>query len=507
MLQDCHLLSPPGIRDEEIAPRFDAILRSLSSWIGKSDVLLHAFELLSMVADRPTIRKRAVLVGDGQLIYFVKKAMARHPSSIPLQRAALQLFEAIIENVVDKRHLRSVTSAIFRSVLDNLIVNEGDLSIAFSSLSIMVSLRAHAKEFIDPWSDQLISTSISLISCHSSPELAAKCLTLISMLSVNNETLYTIVNHQRGLMVFVDALHCLNANHLPAAILALEIVWRILDDVDISMAAFLNVATGLSAVQFAVAFQMELKFAFDRFLSLVADTSDSQDDEVQYLFLLHSNIEETITVMLGHSDAMIAASQQEPYRPSQTVQPRQQQQEQQQNQSLLNFEDKTIDLEPTSTLAILNNSNNLRQTTPAQQLDSLQEIEGEYLPIDVKLSKDVIVTTAIDCDILGDDVVLPDDTMCFEGRIAPSFNEDVTPSKELEGLQHRLRTSVEGCRLEDVAEKLGRKPIPRMETSVGRKKRVLDLSKVVAIDNSEQGPHLVERKQIEELVSTCCFGE
>ena len=55
MLQECHLLSPPGVLNEELFPRYDAILRSLSNWSSKEDVILHAFEFLSMVADREII--------------------------------------------------------------------------------------------------------------------------------------------------------------------------------------------------------------------------------------------------------------------------------------------------------------------------------------------------------------------------------------------------------------------------------------------------------------------
>lgn len=45
LLQDCHLLAPPGVTHEELAGRYDAVLRCLSSWLTKLDVVLNMFQV------------------------------------------------------------------------------------------------------------------------------------------------------------------------------------------------------------------------------------------------------------------------------------------------------------------------------------------------------------------------------------------------------------------------------------------------------------------------------
>lgn len=297
MLQDCHLLSPPGIQNDELIPRYDAILRSLSSWSTKEDVILHAFEFLSMVADRDIMKKRSVSTDDGQLIYFINKAIAYHHSSIPLQRASLQLFEAIIENIQEKKHLKYIATTIFKSVLDNLLLKNNDVAICHSSFSIMLSLADHASELIRPWTDQLINLSIGSVMKHHSPEVTSKCILLMDKLTQDSEALLTIVRHSCGLMFFPDALQYLRASHIFAATVCLELFLHILEDFDVATIAFQN-TRGLHPIDYAIRLRAILKDRFEKYLGLTVDLDQKDEELLQFLFLLHTHIDELIDEML-----------------------------------------------------------------------------------------------------------------------------------------------------------------------------------------------------------------
>lgn len=79
-------------------------------------------QFLSMVADREIMKQRAVMTEDNELLFYVNRAITYHHNSKPLQRAALQLFEAIIENA-KPTSMYGISVRIFKPVLDNLLLN------------------------------------------------------------------------------------------------------------------------------------------------------------------------------------------------------------------------------------------------------------------------------------------------------------------------------------------------------------------------------------------------
>ena len=134
-----------------------------------------------------------------------------------MQRASLQLFEAIIENVTEKKYLKHIASTIFKSVLDNLLLKNDDVAICHSSFSIMLSLVDHASDLINPWTDQLINLSIGSVLKHNSPEVTSKCILLLDKLTRDSDALFTIVRHDCGLLFFPSALQNLRASHIFSA--------------------------------------------------------------------------------------------------------------------------------------------------------------------------------------------------------------------------------------------------------------------------------------------------
>ncbi|RYH27253.1 hypothetical protein EON65_13690 [archaeon] len=296
LLQDCHLLAPPGIMNEEIVPRYDAILRTLSSWVGKPEVIINLFQLLSMLADRDVVKQRSVKVEEHELIYFVNKAIALHNSSKPVQRAALQLFEAIIENS-DKKSFAAISTRIFKPVLDNLLLNGDDTSICFSSFSILNSLAGHAASLIAPWTDQIINLSLTTISKQLSGEVASQCLQLLGQITKDKDSLLTVAGHERGLKVFIDALTTLRPKNLSAMRVNLQILLSIIEDYDIATIAFQSIGDE-DPLDYAMKLQGELKAGFDKFTRLCAEEDNLDERQMEDVFILHSQIDMTLEEMI-----------------------------------------------------------------------------------------------------------------------------------------------------------------------------------------------------------------
>eukprot|EP01031_Cornospumella_fuschlensis_P032210 gene32210-38958_t len=296
LLQDCHLLAPPGIMNEEIVPRYDAILRTLSSWIGKPEVIINLFQLLSMVADRDVVKLRSVKVEEHELIYFINKAIALHNNSKPVQRAALQLFEAIIENS-DKKSFAAISTRIFKPVLDNLLLNGDDTSICFSSFSILNSLAGHAASLIAPWTDQIINLSLTTISKQLSGEVTSQCLQLLGQITQDKDSLLTVAGHERGLRVFVDALVALRPKNLFAMRINLQILLSIIEDYDIATIAFQSIGDE-DPLDYALKLQGELKAGFDKFTRLCAEEDHLDEHQMEDVFILHSQIDMTLEEMI-----------------------------------------------------------------------------------------------------------------------------------------------------------------------------------------------------------------
>lgn len=510
LLQDCHLLSPPGIKDEELSPRFDAILRSLSSWIGKADVILPAFELLSMVSDLAVMKKRGVLVEDGQLLFFVNRAMKQHHNSVPLQRAALQLYEAIIEQTTDKRRLKSVGAKVFKPVLDNLILNDNNLSIASSSLSILSHFVDHSRDVMQPWTDQLTNIAISIISQHSSPEVISKSIILIDKLAFQNMSLSGIVHHERGIMIFVNVLTILDALHISAAIVSFELLLRILEDYGLSLAAFCN-RSSLSPLDYAMHFRQELKNRFDHYLLLLSDLGEEKEEELQYLFLLYSNVEEIVESMV-----MSPTAEQLSFKArdddisnganGEIPQPKLEKMDSTSTKAVgpLSYEFSEKDEPICETPTTVTDSSTLNLTISTKQKNCHNcvlssdtiIIEADILPATVKLSKSVPIAlpNSIDCEILEDDVFLPDHQDFLSGTALEDSDEPMFCHNDSKFLREKLRRDTEGRTVDEMVNKMGRKPLPQRNMAPPK---LLSNQTPILSDKSTINP---DRKLIEEMV-------
>lgn len=297
MLQECHLLAPPGVINEELTARYDAVLRSLSSWITKTEVVLHCFEFLSMVADREIMKLRAVKPGDNELLSLINRAVASHSSSKQVQRAALQLFESILENAKGSQ-LSSIADRIFKSVLDNLLLNGEDNGITYAALAILLRLWTPAKSIISPWTDQIINICLDTILRRASPEICAQCIALITHLTEDREAFFTIARHPQGFQSFLDGLDMLRAQHINAAIAFLELLLRILEDYDIALAAFQSIPVETNAMDFAQNFKDGLKEKFDKYINYTTELDDNEEENVKLLFFLYSSIDELLLEMM-----------------------------------------------------------------------------------------------------------------------------------------------------------------------------------------------------------------
>lgn len=315
MLQECHLLAPPGIINEELTARYDAILRQLSSWVTKVDVVLHGLELLSMLADKEIMKKRAVKMDtDEELIPICIRIATVHNSSKPVQRAALQLFEAIIENAQPKS-LPLIADRIFRMILDNLLLHADDNSVVFSAFCILLRLAADAKALILPYTDQLINICIEdTIVRRSSPEIAAKGVAFLAYLTEDREAFFTIARHPNGFQLFIDGLDMMRAAHLPQVITLFELLLRVLEDYDIALEAFQHLPVlpngeSMNPVEFAQQFQAQLKEKFEKFCKYTTELGNTPDEEEQLkvLFFLYSQVDELLLEMMRPEEDAEAA--------------------------------------------------------------------------------------------------------------------------------------------------------------------------------------------------------
>lgn len=306
MLQECHLLAPPGIINEELSGRYDAILRQLASWITKVDVVLHGLELLAMLADKDIVKTRAVKMdSDTELIPICIRITTVHNSSKPIQRAALQLFEAIIQHAAPKS-LPLLAERIFKVVLDNLLLHADDNAIVFSSFCILLRLASDSKSLILPYTDQLINICIEdAIVRRSSPEIAAKGVAFLAYLTEDRESYFTIARHPNGFQLFIDGLDMMRAAHLTATITLFELLLRMLEDYDVALEAFQNLPlspTGemMNAVEFAREFQAHMKNKFERYLTYTTDLGDTAEEEEQMkvLMFLYAQVDELLMEMM-----------------------------------------------------------------------------------------------------------------------------------------------------------------------------------------------------------------
>ncbi len=233
---------------------------------------------------------------DQELLYFINYAIALHYTSKPLQRAALQLFEAIIENT-DKKAFAAISSRIFKPVLDNLLLNSDDISVCFGSFSILNTLAGSAATLIAPWTDQIINLTISTISRQASAEVTSKCLQLLDQIIRDKDSLLTVAGHDRGLLFFVDALIPLQPKHARLLVINLNLLHQIIEDYDIATVAFQSIGNQ-DPLEYAIELRKELKEKFDKFLKLCSEEDNLDDRAMQQVFLLYSQVDLTLEEMI-----------------------------------------------------------------------------------------------------------------------------------------------------------------------------------------------------------------
>lgn len=228
-LQDWQVLSPKGITDEELAFRFDVLLQSLETCIDRTDIVCGMFEFLTMVADRKAVKERCARTEETELIHLVGHALEMHQKDKNVQRAGLQLYEAILNNATEKNQ-KLFAKKIFRAVGENLQRNNDDPAICFASYSILCTLTDKMGDKLGPWIDRIIGMALTTISQMYSGELVAKCLLLLEKVATDEESLYVMAAHPRCLLVFTDALGMLTLSHMSACTATLEYLLRILED-------------------------------------------------------------------------------------------------------------------------------------------------------------------------------------------------------------------------------------------------------------------------------------
>jgi hypothetical protein len=223
------VLSPKGISSEELGHRFDVLLQTLATCVDRTDIVCSLLEFLAMVADRKAVKDRCARTEDTELIHLVGHALEIHQKDRSVQRAGLQLYEAILNNATEKSQ-KAFAKKIFRAVGENLQRNSDEPAICFSSYSILCTLCDKMGDKLGPWVDRILGMVLTTISQLYSAELVAQCLLLVEKLAADEESLFVMAAHQRCLLVFTDALSILTVRHLSAAITALEYLLRILED-------------------------------------------------------------------------------------------------------------------------------------------------------------------------------------------------------------------------------------------------------------------------------------
>jgi hypothetical protein len=277
LLQDWQVLSPKGITNEELAYRFDVLLQSLSRCIDQPNIVCNLFEFLAMVADRKAVKERCAKTEETELIHLVGHALEMHPKDKHLQRAGLQLYEAILNNATEKSQ-KVFAKKIFRAVGENLQKNNDDPAICFSSYSILCTLTDKMGDKMGPWIDRILGMVLTTITQLFSAELVAKCMLLLEKMATDEESLYVMAAHPRCLLVFTDALGILSVTHMSASVATLEYLLRILEDETSMHIVEENLKDQHKSLgEFYDRLQKDLDVKSERFAQLVAEAGDSVD--------------------------------------------------------------------------------------------------------------------------------------------------------------------------------------------------------------------------------------
>jgi len=275
-------LSQKGVTNDELAFRFDTLLQSLSNCMDRTDVVCNLFEFLAMVADRKAVKDRCSRTEETELLHYVGHTLEIHQKDKSVQRAGLQLYEAILLNASEKSQ-RVFAKKIFRAVGENLQKNNDDPAICFSSYSILCTLTDKMGDKLAPWIERILGMILTTVTQLFSAELVAKCMLLLEQMATDEDALYVMAAHPRCLLVFTDALGILGVTYLGACITALEYMLRILED-DTAMHIVSENLKDQDQPELAyfLLVQTEMRTKSERFLALVKEASDVDDGAVEY---------------------------------------------------------------------------------------------------------------------------------------------------------------------------------------------------------------------------------
>ena len=248
----------------------------------RTDVICNMFEFFAMVADRKSVKERCSRTEDNELLQYVGQALELHQKDKAVQRAGLQLYEAILMHASEKSQ-RQFAKKIFRAVGENLQKNNDDPAICFSSYSILCTLTDKMGDKLAPWIERILSMILTTISQLFSAELVAKCMTLLEHMATDEDSLYVMAAHPRCLLVFTDALGILGVSYLGACITALEYLLRILED-DTAMHIVTENLNDQHTpeLKYYLTLQSEFLTKTDRFLKLVEEAAEVDEGAMEY---------------------------------------------------------------------------------------------------------------------------------------------------------------------------------------------------------------------------------
>lgn len=306
LLQDVQVLSSRGISSDELNNRFDHLIQPLSLYIDRVDIVVNLFELLAMVADRKSMKNKcAKTEGDNCLLGYISQALSVHVNERAVQRAGLQLYEAILNNANDKSQ-KKMARDIFKAVVNNLASTNDDPTICYSSYSILCTLAEKMGDKLSTWMDRILGMLLTTISQLFSAELVARCIQLLEKIALSTESLYVISAHPRCLLVFTDALSVLEPKHLGVCITILEYLVKLLeDDTSLTIASENIIEQGEDEVQYFVDFRALFRSRTQRYFHMLGDyhyRSDIDSAAIDYYQQLVDECINLLNAILGGSD-------------------------------------------------------------------------------------------------------------------------------------------------------------------------------------------------------------
>jgi hypothetical protein len=236
LLQDCHLLAPPGITDEELGTYYPMILSVMERWITKTDVIKHCCELLSMLGDRTVMKEQGCLATPGELLYFVKEAIPLHHHSKPLQRVILLLLETVCENCRNNIHaLQEISTLMFQSILDNLLLHTDDMVICTTAVSLLYLLSDYSSVSMLQWREQIITHLVSMIDKRFSTDSVLKSVLYLRKLcneDMHRSTFIRSTSDSLNLLLKTLEFLLFSNGQLSGVVAVLELITVLLSTVD-----------------------------------------------------------------------------------------------------------------------------------------------------------------------------------------------------------------------------------------------------------------------------------